>query len=197
MLAGLRAPGQRGLEGKDLAGERGVKPTGLSLFPGLPRKLPTPLPTLPNGFLGWEMQLGPAGGRGRRRPLNSLLPWLCNPMRQSCRGEQPGLSWHLGPPVLSCGQRGLPAGTSTRPVHASASGGLSDRAHRAAKAGHRKPNSDVLDPLGRCAGRGLHHHLQAEPGPPCPAGRNPGSALRVLGEKQQDKRSSRAVQPCG
>lgn len=145
-----QSPRAEETRGQDLAGERGVKPTGLSLLPGLPRKLPTPLPTLPNGFLGWEMRLGLAGGRGRRRrPLNSLLLWLCNPMSQPCRGERPGPSWHLGPPVLSCGQRGLPAGTSTRPVHASASGGLSDRAHGAAKAGHRKPNSDVQDPLGR------------------------------------------------
>lgn len=53
--AGLRALGQRGLEGQDLVGERPVKPTGFCLFPGTSGKPPTPLPTLPKGFLSWEV----------------------------------------------------------------------------------------------------------------------------------------------
>lgn len=55
--------------------------------------------------------------------------------------------------MLNCGQQGLPIGTSARPVDASPLGGLSYRAHQAAKAKHRKPNSDVRDPHGRRMGR--------------------------------------------
>lgn len=46
-----RSPKQRRLEGPDLVGERRVKPTGFSLFPGASGKLPSSLLTLPNGFL--------------------------------------------------------------------------------------------------------------------------------------------------
>lgn len=56
----------------------------------------------------------------------------------------------LGPSVLNRGQQGWPAGTLVRPMDASAPGGLSCRAYQAAKAGRRKPNSDVLGPLGSC-----------------------------------------------
>lgn len=50
-----------------------MKPKGLSVLPGLPRKLPTPLPTFPNGFLSWEMQLGPASGGGQEKEEASDL----------------------------------------------------------------------------------------------------------------------------
>lgn len=59
----------------------------------------------------------------------------------------------LGTLVLSRGQQGPPAATSARPVDAGIPGGPGCRARRAAKAGHRKPSSDVLEPLGRCPGR--------------------------------------------
>lgn len=70
--------------------------------------------------------------------------------------------------MLSCGQQGLPVGTSARPVDASPSGGLSYRAHQAAKAGHRKPNSDVLDPPGRRMGRDCTTACKLSRGPCAP-----------------------------
>lgn len=95
--------------------------------------------------------------------------------------------------MLSRGQQGRPAGTSARPGDASAPGGLSCRAHQAAaKTGHRKPNSDVPDPLGSgigLAGERLHHRLQAGPEPLCPAGGRSGSALRVPGEDLRNEQS--------
>lgn len=64
-----------------------------------------------------------------------------------------GQSLCLGTLVLSCGQQGPPAATSARPLDASIPGGPGCRACRAAKAGHRKPSSDVLEPLARYTGR--------------------------------------------
>lgn len=52
---GLRAPGQRGLEGQDLVGERQGKPTGFHFLLGASGKFCTPLPTLPTGFPSWEV----------------------------------------------------------------------------------------------------------------------------------------------
>ena len=85
---------------------------------------------------------------------------------------------HLGTLVLSRGQQGPPAVTSARPVDARIPGGPGCRARRAAKAGHRKPSSDVLEPLGRCIGR--HCTTACKPGrAPAPCWPWLGSALCV------------------
>lgn len=116
-------------------------------------------------------------------------PGSCNHMSQPCRVERP--------PVLSCGQHGLPVGTSARPMDVSPSGGLSYRALQAARAGCRKPNSDVPDPPGRCMERDCTTAYKPGRGPCAPTGHYSGSALCAPGEKLRDECSVRAVQPCG
>lgn len=90
--------------------------------------------------------------------------------------------------MLNHGKQGWPAGTSVRLVDASAPGGLSCRAYQAAKAGRRKPNSDVLGPLGSCMERDCTTACKLSQGPCAPLAA--AQALPYVSQERICKRSN-------
>ena len=97
------------------------------------------LPATASLLLCWsEVCRAGEGGAGEEVWAQaSILPQLLQP-REPAEWDSLGQSRSVEP-----WQQGWPAGASTRPEDASDPGHLSCGAHRAAKAGRRKPHSDV------------------------------------------------------
>ena len=145
-----------------------MKPTGFSSLPGASGSSPLPYSHPRMGFSAGKCDQAQGEGRAEQEASElGLGSGLTSAPALSTTGASPA---ERNSPARACicGQQGLPAGTSARPVDASTAGGLSCTARQAAQAGHRKPNSDVLDPLGGCMGRDCTTACKPSRGPCAP-----------------------------
>lgn len=117
----------------------------------------------------------------------SVLLGSYSHMSQACR-ERPGRARIWGPRVELWA-----AGAACRDLHKACGCQRFRRPELqsvpSSQGRTQKTKFRCAGPSWQMLGKGLHHCLQAEPGPLGPAGHSPGSVLRVPGEEPPDEQT--------